>query len=272
MSGLQDGKYIKDSTLTKAKLNLVSATGGNDPVIKTDHDAAMATLNAAINNSIQNRDWKDSVRVASTGNVNISNPGTAVFDGVTLTTGDRILLKNQSTASQNGIYVFATSSTALTRATDADASADVTSGMAMLVEEGTANGGTTWRLSTTGTIVLGTTSLTFVAFATITAPVPTTQNKFMTASATTSDGDAACATGLSSTPAQNSYVHVVISGGFIPEIGNGVKTKDAYFSGDSGSTARAFNAIVSGDKLYWNGSIAGVQLATTDLVSFHYNV
>ena len=62
-----------------------------------------------------------SARVASTANVNISNPGTAVFDGVTLANGERVLLKDQTTQSQNGVYVFNGSGVAMTRAAEADA-------------------------------------------------------------------------------------------------------------------------------------------------------
>ena len=49
-------------------------------------------------------DFKDSVRVATTATVTVSGPGAAI-DGITLSSGDRVLLKNQSTASENGIYI-----------------------------------------------------------------------------------------------------------------------------------------------------------------------
>jgi phage-related tail fiber protein len=75
---------------------------------------------------------------------------------------DRILLKDQSSGDENGIYTV-NASGAPTRATDADADADVTSMMMVPVEEGTANAGTTWQLTTTGTITLDTTSLTFTS-------------------------------------------------------------------------------------------------------------
>jgi len=106
-------------------------------------------------------DWKGSVRVASTASVTVANPGTAVFDGVTLTAGDRVLLKDQGTASQNGIYVFDTSSTAMVRATDADSSAEVTGGLSVWVNEGTTYADTAWTLVTNDAITLGSTSLTF---------------------------------------------------------------------------------------------------------------
>jgi len=108
-------------------------------------------------------DFKDSVRVASTTNLTISGPGAAV-DGVTLSSGDRVLLKNQSTGSQNGIYVFNGAASSLTRATDANADAEVTAGMFVFVEEGTANADNGYVLTTDGTISVGSTALTFTQF------------------------------------------------------------------------------------------------------------
>lgn len=115
--------------------------------------------------AIRGLDWKDNVRVASTGNINLAAPG-ATIDGVTMALNDRFLAKDQTTASQNGIYVWNGAAVAATRAVDADASAEVTSGMATTVTEGTVNtsGGTAPRaysLITPNPITLGTTSLTF---------------------------------------------------------------------------------------------------------------
>jgi hypothetical protein len=61
-------------------------------------------------------------------------------------------------------------------------------------------------------------------------------------------------------------VQVLINGVMI-ELGDGVKTKDGYFSGDNGSTARAHNALASGDKFFWNGSSV-FTLDTSDRVDF----
>ena len=108
-------------------------------------------------------DFKDSVRAASTANVTVSGPGAAI-DGVTLSSGDRVLLKDQSTGSENGIYIFNGSASAMTRATDADASAEVTSGMFTFVEEGTVNADNGFVLTTDGSITVGSTSLSFVQF------------------------------------------------------------------------------------------------------------
>lgn len=110
-------------------------------------------------------DVKESVRAASTGNVDIATAlenGDAL-DGVTLATGDRVLLKDQTTPSQNGIYVVVASGAA-SRATDADDDSEVTANMFVWVEEGTANADSGWVLTTNDDIVVDTTALTFAQF------------------------------------------------------------------------------------------------------------
>ena len=129
-----------------------SGFGANSLVSKEYVDAVKVGL-----------DFKDSVRVASTANVTVSGPGAAI-DGVTLSSGDRVLLKNQSTGSQNGIYIFNGSGSAMTRATDADSSTEVTAGMFVFVEEGTVNADNGFVLTTDGSITVGSTSLTFTQF------------------------------------------------------------------------------------------------------------
>lgn len=105
----------------------------------------------------QARDPKDSVRVATTANITLS--GAQTIDGISVVAGNRVLVKNQTTGSQNGIYLCA--SGAWTRTTDANTSAKVTPQMYVRVEEGTANVGKAFYLSNTGTVTLGTTALTF---------------------------------------------------------------------------------------------------------------
>jgi hypothetical protein len=85
----------------------------------------MGYVDTQISNLNSLFDSKGSVVAASTGNVTVSNPGTATFDGVVLSNGDRLLLKNQTAPAENGIYVFNGSAAALTRASDMDAWAEV---------------------------------------------------------------------------------------------------------------------------------------------------
>jgi len=106
-------------------------------------------------------DCKASVLVATNTHITLSG-SPQIIDGISVTVGDRVLVKNQSPATDNGIYVVA--SGAWTRATDADSNAEVTPGMFTFVEQGAIYGASGWVLSTTGTIVLGTTALTFSQF------------------------------------------------------------------------------------------------------------
>ena len=249
------GSQLADSSVTTAKLSI-----GGTP-------ATQAYVDAQVQQAIFNQDWKASCRVASTANVSLSAAPSAV-DGVTLTAGDRLLLKNQTAGAENGIWVFSAAGSALVRANDADSSTELTSQMAVSIEQGAANTKTTWRLTNTGAITVGTTALVFENFATISNVSLSTANKAMTASVTTANGDVACATALVSTPAQGGYVMADVNG-LLVNVGNAVKTTECYFSGDSGATARAYNGILAGDKLYWNGSIAGYQLAASFTVGFH---
>jgi hypothetical protein len=104
---------------------------------------------------------KDAVRAATTANITLT--GTQTIDGVALSVGDRVLVKNQSTASANGLYLVA--SGAWTRTVDADANTKLVEGTYVLVEEGTTLATTGWTLTTPGAIVLGTTALAFSQFA-----------------------------------------------------------------------------------------------------------
>ena len=109
---------------------------------------------------------KDSVRCASTANVadlSVLDNGVGSLDGVTVATGDRVLLKDQSTGSENGIYIIAANG-APSRATDFDAQADVLNGAFFFVEEGTIAANSGWVMSTDGAITVGTTAVAFTQF------------------------------------------------------------------------------------------------------------
>lgn len=108
----------------------------------------------------QSLDTKESVRVATDGNITLS--GIQTVDGVILTEGDRVLVKSQTNAVENGIYIV--DAETWSRSTDADSDDKVTSGLYVWVTEGSSASDSGWILSTPDPITLGTTELTFTQF------------------------------------------------------------------------------------------------------------
>lgn len=106
--------------------------------------------------------YKKSARVATTQNGTLATAfaNGQTVDGIVLATGDRILIKNQASGTENGIYVV-NASGAPTRAVDANSSIHMVAGLMIYVREGTVNAKGTWKLTTTAVITLGTTPLTF---------------------------------------------------------------------------------------------------------------
>ena len=151
-------------------------TNVGTPTASTD-----ATTKAYVDSVKQALDIKDSVKLATTANLSATynnGAGTLTYDatgvqavdGVNLALNDRVLVKDQSTGTQNGIYRVSTAPAVgvagvLTRATDADSNAEVTGGMFAFVEAGSSNADNAYVLtSVTGTATLGTSTLTFTQF------------------------------------------------------------------------------------------------------------
>lgn len=132
-------------------INVADPTGAADA-------ATMQWVQNLVTSSINGHDWKDGAKVAVSTNVNLAAPG-ATLDGVAMTAGDRVVLYGQTTATENGIYVWNGAAAAMTRSTDAASSANVTSGMTIPIEQGTGLGMAI--LTTPDPITLGTTGLTF---------------------------------------------------------------------------------------------------------------
>ena len=143
------------SPVSSFAFNSQKITGLADPTSAQD-----AATKAYVDAARSGLDVKASVRVATTADITLS--GTQTIDGISVIAGDRILVKDQSTSSANGIYDVAAG--AWSRSSDADISAEVTTGLFTFVSEGTDNADSGWVLTTNDTITLGSTSLTFVQF------------------------------------------------------------------------------------------------------------
>lgn len=156
--------YIADQSMGGFKLtNLGSPTNPNDAARLVD--IQNATLGISL---------KDAVRVATTANITLS--GAQTIDGVSAIAGDRVLVKNQTNAVQNGIYVVATG--AWSRSPDADVDPDLKPNTFVFVSEGTTQADTGWMITNNGTIIIGTTAINWTQFSgagTVTAGAGLTQ-------------------------------------------------------------------------------------------------
>ena len=171
-----------DLTLSPNGSGTVTVPSGyEDRVGFTDNSLANK---AYVDQVAQGLDVKDSVRVATTGNLSATysngtdgvgatltagSNGAISIDSVSLSLNDRVLVKDQSTAAQNGIYYVSTvgdGSTAyvLTRATDADQPSELTGGSFTFVEEGTDNADNGYVFTHNGSPTFGTTSLDVAQF------------------------------------------------------------------------------------------------------------
>lgn len=132
------------------------------PTLSTD-----ATTKAYVDGLAQGVSWKNPCRVATTANGTLSTAfaNGQTVDGVTLATGDRILIKNQTTQTDNGIYVVA-SSGAPSRASDADTGTELLAA-AVFVQEGTVNADTAFVNTANAPITIGSTNIVFVQFSSV---------------------------------------------------------------------------------------------------------
>ena len=136
---------------SKRITSLAEPSADSDAATKYYVDAARSGL-----------DIKNSVKVATTANITLSN--TQTIDGVALSVGDRVLVKDQSSAVQNGVYVVASGS--WSRSTDADAPAELNPGTFVFVEQGTVNSDTGFVVTSDGALTIGTDAINWTLFST----------------------------------------------------------------------------------------------------------
>lgn len=155
-AGVQANRLDQMSVPTAdVSLNNNKITGLAEPTNDTD-----AATKLYVDANAQGLDVKQSVLVASTGPLTLS--GEQSIDGVSVTAGARILVKDQASGSENGIYEVA--SGAWSRSADADESSEVNAGVFVFVEEGSTNADAGFVLTTDNPITIDTTPLSFTQF------------------------------------------------------------------------------------------------------------
>lgn len=132
-------------------LNLPDAT---DP----QHPATLAQVRALV----EGLAWKDNARVATQANISIASPG-ATIDGITMATNDRVLVRAQTTTTENGIYIWNGAAVPLTRSLDGSTFDELESAV-LTIDEGTSAGVTYRQTAVNGTI--GSSAVTWTTFGT----------------------------------------------------------------------------------------------------------
>ena len=163
--GKSGGRLIYDTSSSFFKFTTDGTTLSQARVATTPSNANDAASKSYVDSTINGLDVKESVHLATTaaGTLASSFANGETIDGVALATGDRILIKDQADASENGVYTV-NASGAPTRAADFDADSEVTAGAFFFVEEGTTNGNNGFTLTTNDDITVGSTDLTFTQF------------------------------------------------------------------------------------------------------------
>ena len=152
----KDGTVVMTGNLDLGNQKVVSLgtpTANGDATNKSYVDGLISALPSAYKYR--------NVHAATTASINLSNPGTDTFDGHALTSGQRLLVWQQSTSSQNGIYDFNGSSSALTRSSDSDAWDELT-GTLVYVDQGSTYGDKRFYCTSNTGGTLGSTAVTYV--------------------------------------------------------------------------------------------------------------
>ena len=173
--GKGGGRFVYNTGASDFRITTDGTTLGHVQVLTPVGDTDAATK-LYVDNVAQGLDPKESCQAATTAagiGTYATSPSNGQFtsvaasiDGVTLAQGDRVLVKDQADAKQNGIYEVQATTTTLTRAADQDGSpaSEVSAGNFTFVEGGTVNSDTGWVLQGDGELTLNTDDLDWVQF------------------------------------------------------------------------------------------------------------
>jgi len=222
-------EQIRNTAVTPAKIDLTQTFSFASGILRAatpagDSDVATKQY---VDGLLAGLHWKESVRVATTANITLS--GTQTIDGVSLSADDRVLVKNQSSADENGIYLVKAST--WERSSDMD-SGDEFPGAAVFVREGTDNADLGY-VCTNDSVTLGTTEITFTQF---------------NGAANITAGD-----GLSKT---GNILSVNVDDSSIEIVGDSLQVKDGGIDNDMLAGSIANNKLA-------NSTISGVALGGT---------
>ena len=148
-------------TIATQNANNVALTGGTITGLGDPSSSSEAATKNYVDNLVTGLRTRVIARVASTANVNISTglENGDTLDGVTLVTGNRVLLKDQSTASQNGLYIVVASGAA-SRDTEFDIISEI-AGQLILVSEGTTHADDLFLCTTDASATLGSSAISY---------------------------------------------------------------------------------------------------------------
>jgi hypothetical protein len=190
-------------------------------------------------------DYKQAVRAATTENITLAGGAPVVIDGVTLQANNRVLVRAQSNAAQNGIYFVSTlgngSNGTWIRTSDANQTGEMDPGMVVMVTEGVAYADTPWKLITNGEIIIGVTELTFEQFSSTAAASGANTNiqfnnngSFAGSSDLTWNGSELYANGSANVTGTVTTGNIVPSADVVYDIGtNALRYRDLYLSGNT---------------------------------------
>lgn len=266
---------IPSSALNTAFLGSLETASGSVPWTG-DHSANSFKLtglaqptnpnDAARLQDLQLQSWKTLARVATVGNVSLT--GTQTIDTIAVAVGERVLVRAQTNAAQNGIYLVATG--AWSRTSDADSAAELR-GAIVPIESGATYADHRFAMTTDAPITVDTTALTFVDIGAASPSAYDRVQQSLTCNVCTTNYSLLTSTAIAATPTSGGVVRVAING-VEQFVGDGVRTTEVYFSRDSGAGAVALNAVQSGDQVYFNAVIAGWSTDASDVVSLWYGV